>query len=462
MRDTAAAVAANRFGFGAREGELATIASDPRGWLTAQLKNTPAAVATAGLQDSASILARVQELRRARRGGQASSEEQLAAFKKIGELYRPIYVSEATARLRAGVDSEQPFIERLTHFWANHFAVSVDKAVVLGLAGSLEREAIRPHVCGSFRDMLLAVEQHPAMLLYLDNAGSVGPNSLAARLARLRRGKAPLGINENLAREILELHTLGVDGGYTQRDVTTFAQVISGWSIGGGLGRLSGGEPGHFMFRPALHEPGAKVVLGRRYSEDGMAQGEAVLRDLAASPATARHIAVKLARHFVADEPPPDVIERLTRAYLHSNGDLPHVYRALIDSPEPWAHPLAKYKTPTDYLISTYRALNVPVIEGHGALAALEQLGQRTFAPGSPAGWPDRSADWDGSAALLRRIEWADALAQRLGSQHDAQDLAPQLLGATLSDATRTALAHAATAPQALTLLLSAPEFLRR
>jgi uncharacterized protein (DUF1800 family) len=462
MRDTAAAIAANRFGFGARAGELARIASDPRGWLTAQLKNAPTALTGPALQDSASILASVQELRRERRGAKLSSEEQLAALKKIGELYRPIYVGEATARLRGAVESERPFIERLTQFWTNHFAVSVDKAVVLGLAGSLEREAIRPHVLGRFADMLLAVEQHPAMLLYLDNAGSVGPDSVAALLARMRRGKAPLGINENLAREILELHTLGVDAGYTQADVTTFAQVISGWSIGGGLGRLSGGEPGRFMFRPALHEPGAKVVLGKRYAQEGMAQGEAVLRDLAASPATAHHIAVKLARHFVADEPPQSIIDRLTQAYLHSGGDLPHVYRALIDSPEPWVDPLAKYKTPTDYLISTYRALDVPVIEGHGALAALEQLGQRTYSPGSPAGWPDRSADWDGASALLKRIEWADTLAQRLGAQRDAQQLAPQLLGATLSDATRTALAHAATAPQALTLLLAAPEFLRR
>jgi uncharacterized protein (DUF1800 family) len=462
MRDTAAAVAANRFGFGAKAGELAVIAPDPRGWLTAQLKGGPVNLADPGLKESASILANVQALRRARRGEQPSSEEQLAAFQKIGELYRPIYIGEATARLRAAVESERPFIERLTHFWTNHFAISVDKALVLGLAGSLEREAIRPHVLGTFTDMLLAVEQHPAMLLYLDNAGSAGPDSIAALLGRMRRGKSPLGINENLGREILELHTLGVEGGYTQADVTTFAQVISGWSIGGGRGRLTGGEPGHFMFRPALHEPGAKTVLGKRYAQDGVAQGEAVLRDLATSPATARHLATKLARHFVADDPPPAVVERLTQAYLRSGGELPKVYRALIDSPEPWARPLAKYKTPTDYLVSTYRALGVPVVEGRGALGALEQLGQRTYAPGSPAGWPDRAADWDGASALLRRIEWVDTLAQHLGSQRDAQDLAPQLLGATLSDTTRAAIAHAATAPQALTLLFAAPEFLRR
>jgi uncharacterized protein (DUF1800 family) len=466
MRDTAvAAIAANRFGLGARPGELAALESDPRGWLTAQLRGAPPVIADPALRDSAAIVADLQEIRRSQRqvrAQAAASNEPVQAFMKIGQLYRPIYLSEATLRLRTAVQSERPFIERLTHFWTNHFAVSVDKVIVLGLAGSLEREAIRPHVLGTFADMLLAVERHPAMLLYLDNAGSIGPHSLAGMLANARRGKGRIGINENLAREILELHTLGVDGGYTQADVTTFAQVISGWSIGGGLGRLSGGTPGHFMFRPALHEPGAKILLGKRYAEDGVAQGETVLRDLAASPATARHIAMKLARHFVADEPPAPIVEHLAHVYLQTGGDLPKLYGALIDAREPWQRPLAKYKTPAEYVISTYRALELPVVEGRGALAALDQLGQRTYGPGSPAGWPDRSADWDGASALLKRIEWVDMLGQKLGARHDARELAPQLLGATLSEATRTALAHAASAPQALTLLLAAPEFLRR
>src|SRR5580700_6536994 len=176
MRDTAAAIAANRFGFGARPGELAAIGSDPRGWLTAQLHGAPARLADPGLRDSASIVAAVQEIRRSRRQARAeaaSSDEQVTQFMKIGQLYRPVYVTEATVRLRAAAESERSFIERLTHFWTNHFAVSVDKVIVLGLAGSLEREAIRPHVLGRFTDMLLAVERHPAMLLYLDNAGSV-------------------------------------------------------------------------------------------------------------------------------------------------------------------------------------------------------------------------------------------------------------------------------------------------
>jgi len=467
MRDSVeAAIACNRFGFGARPGDLADVGHDPRAWLAAQLHADPPPGAP-GLRGSADILAEVIELRREQRAGRAAAAnaDDAAAVQvalRLGQLYRPLYIAEATARLAIAVDSDRPFLERLTHFWSNHFAVSVDKLVVLGLAGPFEREAIRPHVLGSFTDLLLAVEQHPAMLLYLDNHLSVGPNSpLGARVARRRRD-VRIGINENLAREILELHTLGVDGGYTQADVTSFAYVISGWSIGGDNGRLRGGVPGRFLFRAELHEPGAKSVLGRRYSQEGFGEGAAVLRDLARQPATARHIAGKLARHFIADDPAPATLERLARVFLDSDGDLPTLYRALIDSPEPWAQPLAKYKAPSEYLISAYRGLQVPVIAGKGALASLEVLGQRTYQPGSPAGWPDRSADWNGASALLKRVEWADALGQRLGDRHSAAELAPQLLGATLSGATRTAIAHAASAQQALTLLVAAPEFLRR
>ena len=456
------AIATNRFGFGARPGELATVGSDPRGWLTAQLAGGPPALPDDGLRSSADVLAEVIALRRANRAAETDSATQVRVAVKLGQLYRPVYVSEATARLRGAVTSERPFLERLTHFWTNHFAISVDKLAVLGLAGGFEREAIRPHVLGSFTELLLAVERHPAMLLYLDNHLSVGPNSILGQRAARRRRDVRIGINENLAREILELHTLGVDGGYTQADVTAFAHVISGWSIGGDNGRLRGGDPGQFYFRAELHEPGAKTVLSRRYDEPGIEQGEAVLRDLAVHPATAHHIATKLARHFIADEPDAATIERLARVFRDGRGDLPMLYRALIDSREPWSQPLTKYKTPCEYLTSAYRGLQLPVIQGQGALAALELLGQRTYSPGSPAGWPDRAADWSGASALLKRVEWADAVGQRLGDQRDAAELAPQLLGTTLTGTTRTALKHAASAPQALTLLLAAPEFLRR
>ncbi|HEV8442463.1 MAG TPA: DUF1800 family protein, partial [Steroidobacteraceae bacterium] len=299
------------------------------------------------------------------------------------------------------------------------------------------------------------------------------PNSRAASFLE-RRGNAANGrkmdINENLAREILELHTLGVNGGYSQADVTTFAKAITGWSIGGDQGankrlaRLGGGsgKPGEFFFRAALHEPGSKQLLGRSYSDDGVRQGEAILKDVALRPETARHVATKLARHFIADDPPRAAVDRIAKAWLDSRAHLPKVYEALLESPEAWNEPLAKFKTPSDYIYSAYRALDLPMLDRKRALAPFEALGQRNLMPGSPAGWPDTGADWDGSSALLKRIAWADAVAQRMGDRRNARDLAPQLLGATLSGETATAVARAASGSQALTLLLASPEFMRR
>jgi uncharacterized protein (DUF1800 family) len=461
------AIAVNRFGLGARPGELGTISGDARDWLRAQLKDAPPQITDAQLRASSEILVETLDLRREIRDARqqtvgAGDAAQNAVLMKVPQLLRPIYVSEATARFRQAVTTDRAFVERLTQFWTNHFAVSVDKNLVLGLAGSLEREAIRPNVLGHFGDMLLAVERHPAMLLYLDNHLSVGPNSGAARKAERRHAERKIGINENLARETLELHTLGVGGGYTQSDVTTYAEVITGWSIGGERGRTPQGESGKFLFRAELHEPGAKIVLGKRYPDSGYEQGVAVLHDLSKHPATARFIATKLARHFIADDPPGKAVDRIAQAYMGSGGHLPTIYRALIDCPDAWVEPLAKYKTPSDYIISTFRGLEIPVDAGRAPLAPFEVLGQRTYGPGSPAGWPDRSADWDGASALMKRIEWADAVGQKVGNRRDAADLAPQLLGGTLTTAARTAIAHAASGAQALTLLLAAPEFMRR
>jgi uncharacterized protein (DUF1800 family) len=300
------------------------------------------------------------------------------------------------------------------------------------------------------------------MLLYLDNQRSVGPDSVLAQ--RAARRDRTLGLNENLAREILELHTLGVDAGYTQADVTSFAKVLTGWSLGGGevAGGRQSGTDGEFLFRPLLHEPGTQTVFHRSYGQADQAQGRAALADLARSSATARHVATKLARHFIADDPPPAAVARIASAFERSEGDLPQVYRALLSCEEAWQTPLAKYKTPQDYLVSIYRGLQLPVGDAPRSIAGFDLLGQRQFAPGSPAGWPDRSDDWDGASALMKRIEFADTVAQRLGGTHAVTDLGPQLLGANYSDETRTSLSHAATDAQALTLLLTAPEFLRR
>ena len=465
----AAAIATNRYGFGARPGEIAAAADDPRGWLLAQLRTayrtSPELEGlTPGREVLATYLHAREERADAKRAGRA--EAALAS----SESMMPHYVAQAAARTRIVLASGASFRERLVHFWSNHFAVSIDKPVCLGLAGALENEAIRPRVDGHFGDLLLAVETHPAMLLYLDNPASVGPNSeLAGRVARRAdradRAVAPkrkLGLNENLAREILELHTLGVGGGYTQADVTSFAGVTTGWSVGGGRGREAGGEPGAFVFRPALHEPGSKVVLDRRYAESGLGQGEAVLRDLAQHPATARHLATKLARHFVADDPPAALVERLAAAYRGTGGHLPSVYESLIGWDGAWSTAQPKFKTPVDFAYSALRALEIAPPQPKALLANFEAVGQRHWMPGSPAGWPDHAHDWDGADALMKRIEWSVALAARTGEAHSALATADEVLAPYASRHTRSQLARAASGSQALALLLMSPEFQRR
>jgi len=465
--EVAAAIAANRFGLGARPGDLATIGTDPRGWLRTQLSVQPL-LAADGLQSTAQILSGAEPIVQARRQARRARTDAAAADSpataelamRLPQYLRPIYLSESRARLQAALRTDRPFAERLVYFWSNHFAVSVDKFAVLGIAGSFEREAIRPHVMGRFHDLLLAVETHPAMLLYLDNQQSIGPDSMVARRAGNRGRK--VGLNENLAREILELHTLGVDGGYTQADVTSFAKVLTGWSIGGGEGRLARGAVGTFVFRPEVHEPGAQTVMRRRYAEDDQAQGLATLADLAIAPATAHHVATKLARHFISDDPPAAAIARIAQVFERTHGDLPAVYAAVIDSPEAWDGASPKFKSPQDYVLSLGRGLSLPAESEPRILSAFDLLGQRPFSPGSPAGWPDRSSDWDGASALMKRIELSDSVAQKLGDRRDAQQLAPEILGDSLSAATRQSVARAASPAQALALLLTSPEFLRR
>ncbi len=468
-----AAVAANRYGLGARPGELAGIGADAHGWLARQVGSTvearPELAALASSQAIAAEYFKAVGERRERKAKPARSDEQAArdAVKNaaigVRQVLLPHYLAQAHARMRIAVATRQPFRERLVHFWSNHFAVSVDKPAVLGLAGALENEAIRPALTGSFAGLLLAVERHPAMILYLDNQASSGPNSqLARRLGKRARAGHKLDINENLAREILELHTLGVDGGYSQADVTALSEVITGWSVGGGRGHLASGTPGKYLFRANLHEPGARTVLGRRYAEDGEGHGESVLRDLAQHPSTARHLAIKLVRHFVADEAPQSAVAHVERAYLGSDGDLPTVHRAVADTLATRHPESAKYKTPQDYVHSAFRGLDLPVPEGRAALAPLEVLGQRPWSPGSPAGWPDRAGDWDGADALMKRIEFAQELSQRIGDSRSALGAGESMLGPTLHAGTRDSLRRADSGSQALALLVLSPEFMRR
>ncbi len=437
MRD--AVLAVERFGLGPKPGQVAKIGRDARGWLTTAL-SAPAPT-LAGPDGGAKVLATMLRL--------ANSDAE--ALARVGRAEaRPIFVADVTVRMRAAVQSDTGVDERLVHFWSNHFTVSTTKRLIAPTVGAFEREAIRPHVFGRFADMLFAAVTHPAMLVYLDNFVSIGPDSLAGR----RRGRA---LNENLGREVLELHTLGVSGGYTQSDVQGLAQILTGW----GIRREEDGSPGATVFRDVTHQPGSKTLLGKTYGEGGEAELKAALSDLARHPSTARHIATKLTRHYVADQPPAAVVDRVARRFLETDGDLRQVMLTLAASPEVWATAWPKVKPPHDLVAAIMRMLDL----GETALgripAVLQGFDQMTWSARSPAGWGDTAADWIAPEALMKRIEFGDQVARRVPVQ-DSRDLATRLFGEALAPATRFAVDHAESATASLALLLASPEVQRR
>ncbi|MBX3642499.1 MAG: DUF1800 domain-containing protein [Rubrivivax sp.] len=456
---SSSAVALNRFGLGARPDDSAP--ADPQRWLLSQFDAyEPMPSAWKPMARTPALLelwlAQQRAVRQAAEGQVSGIRE---AYLRQG---RDTYVAAVGARTHSALQTTTPFVERLVHFWSNHFAVSVDKLLIVGMAGGFEADAIRPHVLGRFEDLLLAVVRHPTMLLYLDQAQSIGPDSPAAQRPR-RAGQRRRGLNENLAREILELHTLGVRSGYTQQDVTEFARALTGWTLPGDDG--AHGAPGSaatFRFVPALHEPGSRTLLGRSYAEGGEAQASAMLHDLAVAPATARHIAGKLARHFVADDPPPALVQRLADTFMRTGGDLPSLYRELVAAPQAWQPTAAKFKSPWEWAISAQRALGRPEMPPAQAVNLMNQLGQPVWRPGSPAGYDDVAATWAAPDALLRRVETAQRLASQAGAAADARALAPRVLPGALSESTAGAIARAESGRTALALLLVAPEFLRR
>jgi uncharacterized protein (DUF1800 family) len=476
-----AALALHRFGFGPRAGSIAAIASDPRGALIAELDQAGAGqIATTNLLTSGGAvravfewnaerlakekLARLRREAAGRAGADAGDPQAAPAMEakppaqapnqgQEPPLPRQIFLKEAKARFDAAVGAEIGFVERLVWFWSNHFCVNADSSV---MAGGYEREAIRAHVLGRFADMLLAVESHPAMLIYLNNEQSVGPTSSAG----INRDR---GLNENLAREILELHTLGVRTVYTQADVTNFAKVITGWTM---LPPVS--DPNHggeFVFLRRAHEPGPETVVGKTYPDNGVEQGRAVLADLARHPATARHVATKLARHFIADEPPEALVDRLALRFLETDGDLKQVAMALVTAPESWSEEQPKIKRPGEWVVALLRAAGpagasaAPGDIGR-IVGALALLGEPLWRPPAPKGFADDNAAWlDG---LAQRLDVANAFAQRLGPNVDPQAIADVALGPLASPETRSAMARAESRPQAMTLLLMSSEFQRR
>ena len=469
-----AALALHRFGVGPRAGSIAAIASDPRGALLAELDRPGAGrISDADLLTSG-VAARVafayqqaqRAARQAERAAQPATAPGSGGAPEMKDQTPPasaprpnpgpsvpqqIYLAEAKARIHAALAADVGFVERLVWFWSNHFCVSADKGNVRQICGAYEREVIRANVLGRFGDMLLAAESHPAMLIYLDNARSIGPDSMAG----LRQKR---GLNENLAREILELHTLGVRTVYTQEDVTRFANVITGWTVVPfRQDALRGGE---FDFNPRMHQPGAQTVIGKSYSDGGLEQGRAVLATLARHPATAKHVATKLARHFVADEPPPALVDRLAKRFLATQGDLKEVGKALVAAPESWEAPRAKLKRPGEWVVAALRALGVTPAEIGPVMQAHNLLGEPLWRPSAPKGFADESAPWlDG---LAQRLDIANQFARRLGAEADPRDVFEEALAPLASDETRQAITRAESRPQALALLFMAPEFQRR
>jgi uncharacterized protein (DUF1800 family) len=369
-------------------------------------------------------------------------------------IIQKTYRAEALARLQRAVLADCGFAERLVAFWSNHFCISANKGELARMwAGSFEREAIRPHVLGRFADMLKAVEQHPAMLFFLDNEQSLGPDSRAGQNRKR-------GLNENLAREIMELHTLGVGGGYTQEDVTSLARIITGWTFAGRQGQL--GAPGNFAFNAIAHQPGAQQLLGKTYEAGGLAQGEAALADIARHPSTAKFIATKFVRHFVADDPPPALVARLQDSFTRTDGDLRALALTLVDSEEAWKAPLTKVRNPYEFLVATGR-LQARVPDDPGFyLNGLNVLGQPLWSPSGPNGFPDTNAAWAAPEGMKLRLDLSAQIASRIGANIDPRDLLELAVADAASVETRRTIEHAESRQQAMALLLMSPEFQRR
>jgi uncharacterized protein (DUF1800 family) len=388
--------------------------------------------------------------------------------KQTQQLERQGAQDEFLARAQLATRTEAGFRERWALFWFNHFTVSATKGTVAPIVGNFEREAIRPHIFGPFSEMLLSSSHHPAMLLYLDQAQSIGPNSEAATSRPPARREAASkgakrkkgGLNENLAREIMELHTLGVDAGYSQSDVTEFARALTGWSIG--LPREGVSYQGTTIFRRYAHEPGTRHVLGRDYTQAGEDQARAALLDFAANPHTARHLATKIARHFVADDPAPTLVARLHAAYMDSGGQLGRVADALISAPESWEPTAQKFKTPYEFLVSSWRASGQVPQEFNQIAGPMNLLGQRPFGAPSPKGWEEEAADWATPDAIVKRMSWASGFAQRVTPQGDPVEIAIDTLGTRLTPMVSMAISRAESRSEAFAILLMSPEFQRR
>lgn len=513
-RDLMALNAFTRFGLGPRPGDLKRVASDPRGAVEAELMKRDVALLPDPYLESSRRIARSfgerRISRRLREGNEltrrqeALAEVMLAEGRLSPEALKTVRASQDAGMDGAGMDggTDGPgmdardrkaagrgtrgapkgggmaglpaaprsprddetdarvvraracdigFVERWVWFWGNHFTVSLRSSTYVGwIAGAYEREAIRPHALGRFHDLLLAATKHPAMLNYLDLNVSRGPNSRRG----VNRGR---GFNENHARELLELHTVGVDGGYSQKDVTSLAYALTGWRT---RGDPRSEDYGGYVYDAGAHEPGAQTVMGKTYADDGERQGEAILADLAAKPETARHVARRLAVAFVSDDPPPTLVARLEKSFRDTDGDLKQLARALVASDEAWSAPRTKMRSAQEFVFASARALDKP--DTQLLSRGLKALGQEMWAAPSPKGFSIYGRDWLAPDAQTNRLDFSVEAAQLQGPDSDPNGLALELLGDVMSDETKAAVKRAGSREQAIALLLMSPEMQRR
>ena len=382
------------------------------------------------------------------------------------ETLRPAY-QEATRATQAvqtrgllvqmarGIGAEHGFRERLVQFWADHFTTEARFRHDVGLTAGMVEHAIRPDVGGRFGDMLAAATLHPAMLLYLDQVQSVGPGSPAGQ----RRGA---GLNENLARELLELHTLGVGATYTQGDVRQAAELLTG---------LTADPEQGFFFDGRMAEPGAETVLGRSYDGQGVAPVLDLLADLARHPDTARHLARKLVVHFISDTPDPAQVDSMAAAYLAGDGALGPVYAAMFAHPAAFATPAAKARQPYDFIVAALRALDVPPADILGMargearkrlILPMQTMGQTWGKPGGPDGWEEDASAWITPQGMAARITWAMAAPENLGRVPEARSFVQHALGNRASERLIWAVNASENQREGLGLVLASPDFNRR
>lgn len=432
-------VSSIRFGYGLAQGSAQS--ADP-GTLIKNAQRSARAKPRLPLQKRASLIAERREMRKS--GSEAEKKAAQRALQRAALDDIRFYLSQAV--------TDPGFGARLVAFWSDHFTVAARGPVLRVLVPDFVDGAIRPHIASRFSDMLKAVALHPAMLIYLNQVQSVGPSSRAGK----RRG---MGLNENLAREIFELHTLGVDSAYTQADVRKFAELLTGLSV----------TPQGFKFRPQMSEPGPHKVLGKLYGGN-LDTILGALEDIARHPDTARHIAGKLVEHFLG-EADPSLIDQVARAFLDTDGDLPATYRALLEDDCAWQAPFRKAKLPFDFIVSALRAAGAKKadISGisrkdfrTGIVGSLQLMGQPLFQPPGPDGWKEEAEAWITPPGLAARIRWSVAFAERIESGHDPRAFLSTALDDAASPLLSRAVAGSESRVEGIALTLVSPEFNRR